>query len=313
MSLMESPSPVADAGLTMETTVHGKWILAGEHAVLRGSPALVFPVFGKALKLEFCDEAHDLSVEFGGEHGGELQLLFWGVMEKALEMTRRTRAEARGRFRIESSIPIGAGLGASAALCVGVGRWLAWKGWVTEAELPEFCRELENLFHGESSGVDIAVALSGRGLHFERSGERRAIEPRWSPHWYISYSGKRGVTSECVAKVKALWAEDAVLGARIDRDMRESVELAERALMASGAEDGFDQLAEAINKARTCFEHWGLASGEIGQHIQMLLNQGAYAVKPTGSGDGGFVLSLWRKPPPKELQSQLITLLSASI
>ena len=191
---------------------------------------------------------------------------------------------------------------------MGVGRWLSWKGWVAEAELAEFCRELENLFHGESSGVDIAVALSGRGLHFERNGERYPVEPKWAPQWYLSFSGKRGVTSECVSRVKNLWREDEALGRSIDRDMREASVLAERALAASSSDEGFDLLAEAINKARTCFEHWGLASGEIGSHIQNLVNHGAYAVKPTGSGNGGFVLSLWRRMPPAEIRSQLIAL-----
>lgn len=295
--------------LTMETTVFGKWILAGEHAVLRGSPALVFPVLAKTLKLQYIDRGDDLSVQFEGDHGSELRLLFWGVIEKAFEMTGHKRDEVRGEFRIHNSIPVGAGLGASAALCVGIGRWFQWKGWVKEAELAEFSRQLENLFHGESSGVDIAVALSGRGLHYERSGERYPLDANWEPQWFISYSGKRGVTSECVSKVKALWQSDPSLGEKIDHDMRDSVLMAERALQASSFEEGFDQLAEAINKARSCFEHWGLTSGQIGDHIQMLMDRGAYAVKPTGSGDGGYVLSLWRKAPPTDLmQSQLVPL-----
>lgn len=295
----------------METVVYGKWILAGEHAVLRGCPAVVFPVFARSLMLKYEEDPKGLSAEFSGEHGGELRLLFWGVVEKALEMTGHSRAEASGKFRIASTIPVGAGLGASAALCVGVGRWFAWRGWVTEAELPEFCRQLENLFHGESSGVDIAVALSGRGLHYERGtagapGVRFAVDPSWQPYWYISYSGKRGVTSECITKVKELWARDRALGEKIDHEMKDAVALAEKALKASSAEAGFDDLTEAINKARSCFEHWGLADGECGVHMQSLLKHGAYAVKPTGSGDGGYVLSLWRKPPPDELRSTLI-------
>lgn len=292
----------------METTVYGKWILAGEHAVLRGSPALVFPVRGRSLRLRFTSDESDITVEFAGDHGDELRLLFWGVMERALEMTGRSRQALKGHFRIDNSIPVGAGMGASAALCVGVGRWFAWRGWVGESELLEFCRQLENLFHGESSGVDIAVALSGRGLSYVRGGERREVEPRWQPRWYLSYSGKRGVTSECVAKVKQILVNDETLGRQIDHDMRQAVDMAERALALPSAEAGFELLANAINKARTCFEHWGLASGEIGGHIQTLLNHGAYAVKPTGSGDGGYVLSLWRKTPPAELSPLLIPL-----
>ena len=75
--------------------------------------------------------------------------------------------------------------------------------------------------------------------------------------------------------------EDPVLGEKIDRDMKEAVLTAERALMTPYSESVFDDLAGAINKARSCFEHWGLASGEMSQHLQYLINHGAYAVKPT--------------------------------
>lgn len=292
----------------MTTDVHGKWILAGEHAVLRGSPALVFPVFSRKLTLSYHESREPLSVEFAGDHGSEMRLLFWGVMEKALEMTGHARSEVQGHFAIETNVPVGAGMGASATLCVGVGRWFEWKKWVSSEELPEFCRQLENLFHGESSGVDIAVALSGRGLHYERSGTRYPFDANWTPEWYISYSGKRGVTSECIARVKELWNRDHSLGEKIDRDMKEAVLRAQKALLSEPGEESFDQLASAIDLARSCFDHWGLTSGMIGSHMQMLMSHGAYAVKPTGSGDGGFVLSLWRKSPPAELRPQLIPL-----
>lgn len=295
---------------SMETTVHGKWILAGEHAVLRGSPALAFPIFSRSLRFSYQESSVPLSVEFAGLHGDELKLLFWGVMEKAFEMTGVRRSDFGGTFQIENEIPVGAGMGASAALCVGVGRWFEWQGKVNADELPEFCRQLENLFHGESSGVDIAVALSDQGLHFERSGNRYGVQPSWQPMWFISYSGKRGITSECVSKVKLLWERDQALGEKIDRDMMEAVRMAEGALTSDSPENGFDLLASAINLARSCFEHWGLTGGETGSHIQRLLDKGAYAVKPTGSGDGGYVLSLWRTPPPADVMPKLISLSS---
>lgn len=292
----------------METCVFGKWILVGEHAVLRGSPALVFPVFAKALTLKYEEGGQPLNASFGGDHGGEMRLLFWGVIEKALEALGVSRSNVTGQIRIESSIPVGAGLGASAALCVGVGRWLAWQGWVEEADLYEFSRQLENLFHGESSGVDIAVALSGKGLRFERAGGRRETVPKWQPRWYISYSGKRGVTSECVSKVKRLFETERELAMRIDEDMKAAVAMAEAALSRSTEAEGFNELASAVRLARACFDRWGLAGGETAAHLATLERAGAVAVKPTGSGDGGYALSLWKSAPPSELSTILIPL-----
>ncbi len=292
----------------METRVFGKWILAGEHSVLRGGPALVFPAFARSLSFRYEETDQPLAAEFRGANGGELRLLFWGVMEKALETLGAPRSDATGKIVIESSIPVGAGLGASAALCVGVGRWFAWRGWVKDGELYEFSRQLENLFHGESSGVDIAVALSGRGLRFERTGGHREISLRWQPHWYLSYSGKRGVTSECVAKVKRLFAVDRELATRVDEDMKAAALSAEAALARPSAAAGFDELAAAVLLARSCFDRWGLAGGETAAHLSMLERAGAVAAKPTGSGDGGFALSLWRSPPPPELSGILIPL-----
>jgi mevalonate kinase len=289
----------------IESQAFGKWILAGEHAVLRGSPALVFPVTSRAMKLRYEDSSQSLTAEFRGEHGSELQLLFWGVFNRAVETLNLPRETVKGHVVIESSIPIGGGLGASAALCVNVTRWLSQLGHVKKNDLYEFARQLENMFHGESSGVDIAVALSGEGLYFERSGKRSPLKTNWKPQWYLSYSGKRGITAECVARVKKLWENDAGLAAKIDQDMREAVRIAEAALAGSGIA-ALSQLAASIRLAGSCFQRWGLAGGEMALHLESLMKAGAIAVKPTGSGDGGYALSLWDSTPPADLAKTLI-------
>ena len=291
----------------MTTTVYGKCILAGEHAVLRGCPAIVFPVLARSLTLRYRDDGQPFSVSFSGTHGDEMRLLFSGVLERAAQMTSLSRDEIRGHFEIMNEIPVGAGMGASAALSVAVGRWFQWKNKVSIDELHEFCRQLENLFHGESSGLDIAAALAGRGLRFVRGGERSPVVVAWQPIWFVSYSGQRGITSECVSRVKALHERDPELGRKIDRQMSDAVVAAEAALLRDTPES-FGELARAIELAGSCFKQWDLTNGEIGTHMQMLLSRGAAAVKPPGSGDGGFVLSLWRETPPADLQAQLISL-----
>lgn len=283
----------------------GKWILAGEHSVLRGIPALVFPIRSRFLELDYQAGPQALELHLEGDHGQELQLLVWGVLEKACEMKKFSRNELKGSLSIKSSLPVGAGMGASAALCVALTRWLGFLGYVEESEFYEFARNLENLFHGESSGVDIAVALSGTGLRFVRDGERKDLETQWKPRWYISYTGKRGVTVDAVNKVKDLIAKDPTRGHRIDQEMREAVELAQKALLWNSPE-AQAQLIDAINQAGQCFEQWGLNEGAPAKHIQWLRDNGAIAVKPTGSGGGGYVLSLWTSEPSQEVLKELI-------
>lgn len=278
----------------------GKCILVGEHAVLRGVPALVLPIRSRVLELTYAQSEKPLELKLLGDHGNELQVLVWSVLDRACQMIKIPRTDLKGILMLESSIPVGAGMGASGALCVALTRWLGFLGYVQESEYYEFARTLENIFHGESSGVDIAVALSGEGLRFVRDGERSPLKTNWQPQWYISYTGKRGVTIDAVTKVKDLIANDPARGKKIDEEMREAVALAEQALQLPENE-GRNLLIKSLELAGQCFEQWGLNEGAPAAHIAMLRENGAVAVKPTGSGGGGYVLSLWEKTPPPSL------------
>ncbi|MGZ6435054.1 MAG: mevalonate kinase family protein, partial [Pseudobdellovibrionaceae bacterium] len=216
------------------------------------------------------------------------------------------RTSLVGDLTLKSSIPVGAGMGASGALCVAITKWMGFLGHIPESEMFEFARSLENLFHGESSGVDIAISLSGQALHFERHGLRRPLDIQWRPHWYISYSGQRGVTLDCVNKVKAFIASNGDLGADLDQQMKKAVESCEQALGCKDEKTGLELLAHGINQANKVFEQWGLVEGALQNQLLALRQQGALAVKPTGSGGGGYILSLWSSPPPEELFSKLI-------
>lgn len=278
----------------MDVTTTGKWILAGEHSALRGCSALVFPLKTRTLTLNFTPGAGELTAVFQGEHGTEQQLLFWAALEKACELSRVRRSLLTGKVTVTSNLPVGAGLGASAALSVAMTRWWEAQGWVATQNRLEFARELENLFHGESSGLDIAVVDSGKGLIFQRERASIAFEPNWKPRLRISYSGKRGVTAECVRTVKDLWDRNPQEGARLDERMQKAVRLAQDALMASDESKGLMDLVESMNLGAECFASWGLADGPLKVHQEQLRSAGALATKPTGSGLGGYVLSLWR-------------------
>ncbi len=299
------------------TVVPGKWILAGEHSVLRGVPALVFPLNSDhALKLSYVSTKEPLSLVLKGAHGAAFELLVWGVLEKASQKLKKARADWTGQLTLESSIPLGSGLGASAALCVAITRWLHFLGLGalhSEDQIYEFARNLEDLFHGESSGVDIAVSQTAMPLFFVRGGERKSLKQEWFPQLYLSYSGQRGVTRDCVNQVKALFLTDLAKAEDLDRRMAEAVSLSLKALFEQTMDSTTDvlrmkHLRQAIDLAYSCFLDWGLCEGLCGQHMEELKRKGAIAVKPTGSGGGGYVVSLWESEPPAELFQNLIPL-----
>jgi mevalonate kinase len=279
-----------------QTTTHGKWILAGEHAVLRGSPALVFPLNEKSLTLTYQANNDKTLAEFTGECGDDAHLLFWSVVEQAAEKTNHSINDIKGHFQIHNTIPIGAGLGASGALCAAVAKWFVWRGWVKAEDLFSFARNLENLFHRNSSGIDIVGALATSGTLFWRDKPWQPFQPQWQPNWYLSFSNEMGITSHCVKKVESRLQTSPDEAQQIDQQMQESVAIAQTAL-SQDAEHGFDLLTKAIHLANDCFVKWDLTGGELGRHIDALLDAGAVAAKPTGSGAGGYILSLWDQPP----------------
>lgn len=289
----------------LEFEVPGKWILTGEHTVLRGGAALVFPVPSRSLKVSYLDTGEDLQVDFQGT-SPDWSIGFWAVLEKALENLPQNynRSHVKGRLKLQSNIPVGAGMGASAVLCVGITRWFHGMGWLSsENSLFEFARSLEDLFHGKSSGLDVAVALNDQGLYYLSGQQPQPFVPRWKPLLYLTYSGTRGVTADCIAKVNQIKERFPSEFAFWDQEMIRATEEAKVALQTPG---DIETLAGALHRAQGCFQKWDLISKELGKVMDHLREKGALAVKPTGSGDGGFVLSLWRKEPPEDLKSSLI-------
>ena len=280
-----------------ETRTFGKWILAGEHSVLRGGEALVFPLKSQYLDWSFQPGGSSLEVEIPKGYPEEFKLLFWSVFEKACEICKFPQDQITGRLVMRAHILVGSGLGASATLCVALTRWLISLGFVNPNEDFKFAKNLEDVFHGESSGVDVAVVLKESGLIFKKESSPQSFNSQFQPRWYLSHCGEKGITKECVLKVKKLWQLDPQKMQNVDLQMKQAVDICKAVLAEKESPDSIPKLIEALNLGRKCFESWDLITPKLQNHIQDLEKQGALAVKPTGSGGGGFVLSLWNQQP----------------
>lgn len=294
---------------TFQTLTHAKCILAGEHAVLRGCPALVLPVTQKTLTLFYQDNEEQSQALINSPYEEVFSLLFWHTLDKGLlNLHKKLRlSDIHGKFYLENNIEIGAGLGFSAALCVAITRWLIWEHWLRQKKLYAFAHHLEDIFHGKSSGVDIAGVMSNTLIHFEISGKIHEIQPQWKPKLYLSYSGISKSTDSTIHKVNALRKENPQFGNLIDKEMKKSVLLIEEALKNT-EKDGLNTLVSALQQANHCFKEWDLITPDLQKHLDKLEELGAIAVKPTGAGAGGYVLSLWKKTPPQEILNELCPL-----
>ncbi len=276
--------------------VPAKWVLTGEHAVLRGKTALAFPHDTVSLKLTYTNQekfsitANPFQPQIRALIGRALDYL--GLPADKFE---------NGEIDIQSRIPIGGGLGSSAALCVAISRLVLWKTGAPLEKWGDLATHLEDLFHGKSSGMDVQVIVESQPILFTMGKKAEVLGLENLPRFELYDSGKRGQTRECIEIVKHWQGKYPHLVIQMDDQMDEATTLAKKGLelFSTQPRAGEDLIAKAMNLAQNCFETWGLITPELMEQKHELLKQGALAVKLTGAGLGGFWVALWRPNSPK--------------
>jgi mevalonate kinase len=296
---------------SFSTRVSGKWVLAGEHSVLRGVCAIALPRGDIGLSLRF-EPASDLATHSGDERGfiveppdafDLIQELLDSVAD-SIEVDGKSFLLPHGKLKIESDIPMGAGLGSSAALCVALTRWMAGPLSLAESDWVEFATQLEHRFHGRSSGMDVAVISAGEAVSFVRGSEVVPLGIKRLPVFTFHDTGLRSRTSDCVLKVEKFKEANPLSGVQVDDAMATASRLAMEGLIlfnSGESEQGLFLLSESMRKSQECFYFWGLVPDTVQQLEKQLLAEGALAVKVTGAGGGGMLVALWDVLPKGQI------------
>lgn len=282
-----------------EARIPGKWVLTGEHAVLQGMTAVALP-----------HPSFFLTLRFKPKSGQKLKVMPAEVESEILELIRaiadsreeQNFSEPEGELDILSSIPLGAGLGSSAALCVAITQWLSPTLKIKPEDFFEFATQLEHRFHGKSSGMDVAVILANEPVSFVRGRGAIPLGIKRIPKFTFHDTGLRARTSDCVIKVESFREENRTLALKVDEAMGQASRLSMEGLFAfdSGeVKTGLELLAKAMKQAQECFYTWELVPGEAKRIQDQLYRQGALGVKLTGAGGGGMLVALWPDQPPK--------------
>ena len=288
---------------TFKKRFFGKWVLAGEYSVLRAGSAIVYPLKNYYIDFSYMETNASLFIERKGKHQAGLDFAVTPLLYKALKTLNKTKKDLKGRFVIEGGLPFGAGLGASSVLCVGIAHLFLYKNWIKQDQIESFATRLEDFFHGKSSGMDVTAVLRQQAILYQGSKTVQLLEKcKNKPLLFLSYSGGRSSTSVGVSKVRKLFDKDWSLAEKIDKQMNQSVQLCLQALKEENQKKSLSLWVSALDLGYNCFEQWKLISYDLEQHIQLLKQKGALAVKPTGSGLGGHVISLWDRQPASSLK-----------
>lgn len=229
---------------TMKAIAPGKLILSGEHAVVYGRPALAMAIDRCAMSTitaSLSDEVSFNLVNLDARDSFTLRTLsemklrvlrsyhlflegklgIRQVLLKPVELFEfafinildglHLKLEKGVSIRTESDIPIGCGMGSSAATVLSVLRGIGHyfrvdfrPDWVMKYSI-----EAERLQHGYPSGVDSYISLHG-GCALFRGGEATSVPlPRLS--MYLVQTGvPAATTGECVVQVADRFRNDVI-------------------------------------------------------------------------------------------------------
>ncbi|MFC4551251.1 MULTISPECIES: mevalonate kinase [Halorussus] len=298
----------------------GKVYLFGEHAVVYGEPAVPCAIERRAtVTVEQRDDdrlrvhAEDLSLDgFIVEYSSatddvpdvaasqSLVEAGMGYVDAAVEQAREVADAPDAGFDItvESQIPLGAGLGSSAAVtaaCIdAASRELGVELPTDEIAERAYRAELE-VQDGEASRADTFCSATGGAVRVE-GDDCRTIDAPDLP-FVIGFDGGAGDTGELVAGVRAL-REEYDFAADTVESIGEIVRHGETVL----ADGDVAELGRLMNFNHGLLEALGVSSRSLDQMVWAARDAGALGAKLTGAGGGGCIVAL---DPTQETETAL--------
>lgn len=274
----------------------GKVILLGEHAVVYDRHALALPL-PAAVTAEIGPR--DLGVRLAIPEWNIEQA--WGTDDivprgagavVALIMNELGVADRGFDIHVQSRIPIGMGLGSSAAFAVAVIRAFdALMGMnLANLEIDRLAFRCEGLTHGTPSGIDNNIATFGEAVLYSRgSGTRtKPLELTEWPPLVIASSGAGRITRDLVAGVRARFSENEALYSTIFNEIDE--------ISVAGAEAlrqrDYPQLGTLMNVCHGLLNAIGVSTPELEAMLGIARDAGAVGAKLTGAGGGGSIVAL---------------------
>jgi len=283
-----------------------KVILTGEHFVVYGAAAIVAAVNiysnaivsrrnDKAIVVRSSSPSCAMSFVDGSPRvirGGKDSR---AILEPICRVAHAALEHFDGRekgldIQIDSAIPVGVGLGSSAAVAVSTiaatARLLRRR---TDREaIRRLAFESECMIHKAPSGIDQTISTFGGVVMYRREKPFQRIPVRHTFSIIIGNTGKKRSTGAMVSKVRGFLTKRSALKREI---LMSAERVAKKALAALQCGD-IQQLGELMNLNHELLCQIRVSTKELDRLVSVAQEAGAFGAKLTGAGGGGCMIAV---------------------
>ena len=273
----------------------GKVILLGEHAAVYGKHVLAIPIpkavqstireINSETKVIICDPSRSMEIDTKDKNKSVDPMI--NLIMKKLKINDRSFS-----IKINSKIPMGAGLGSSAAFAVAIIR--AFNNFLNlsmdNKSVNQIAYECEKLSHGSPSGVDNNMATYGIPMLYSKNNLKpvKSIDLDKLLPLIIAVSSHRSSTKEQILGVKLRFDQSPVLYEKIFCQIDELSKSGSEALIKGD----YKTLGMLMNICHGLLNAIEVSSPEIEDMIDTARSHGAIGAKLTGAGGGGAIIAL---------------------
>src|SRR2546428_183945 len=311
----ESSHPTSEPSPTI-ARAPGKIILAGEHFVVLGAPAV-------AMAINLYSQVHvtpkngagvsvtaDIPLRFLAEKSGNPILPDSGGLLRPLQLAAEATLKHVGsndhslQVEVECEIPVAAGLGSSASTTVAIISAVARSRGVelSKKNIFELAFVPENFLHGKPSGVDQATCIYGGMIQFSRPFTVTPIRLE-----------KRPVILACDTGIHH--ATRALVGAVVQKSRREKIRFQEHIAKVKDISGGVvkalkigddEDLGVLMYENHQILRSIGVSHPKLDHLVDVARHAGALGAKLTGAGGGGCIIVLSRSIRDRDRISRVL-------
>ena len=209
----------------------------------------------------------------------------------AKQVIEKNNFEKGITIKIESDIPIGAGLGSSSACCVAAAASiLNLFNNTDEKEVLELAINAEKTIFPNTSGADCTVSVSGGIIEYQKEKGFSKIETENEFNFIIIDSEQVHSTDKVVERVRKFKENNSDVFTEL---CSEEERLIAKALDSMKKND-LETIGKCMAQNQMFLEQIGVSNDEL-LSITKEIEKITFGAKITGAGDGGCIIALTQK------------------